>query len=232
MRNKLAFFITDKKIIFWWWQLSSHLLPHKLTSEVVTRFSQVSMISNDIFARTVKIFMPHMQYSTSYNPAIKSFKTRFLFGYFCNWKQFSLSWYQTAAHLNEMELFLNLSLHHFLSYQKSKSNGRLCFYPNMQVMLQTSFYSLTLFSATKLEFCFKELWSNNKQSFLNVCDVTNNVKSFRKNWDNFEQDFCLVLWSCGRAGMSNWRPAGHIRPHWLFNAAHCDRFKINNHLKL
>ncbi len=35
-----------------------------------------------------------------------------------------------------------------------------------------------------------------------------------------------------KAGMSNWRPAGRMRPHCFVNAARCDLFKINCHLKL
>jgi hypothetical protein len=34
------------------------------------------------------------------------------------------------------------------------------------------------------------------------------------------------------AGMSNWRPAGRMWPNCLINAARCDLFKINCHLKL
>jgi hypothetical protein len=34
-----------------------------------------------------------------------------------------------------------------------------------------------------------------------------------------------------RAGMSNWRPAGRMRPHWLSLAAHSELFKFLNNLK-
>jgi len=54
--------------------------------------------------------------------------------------------------------------------------------------------------------------------------------------EKFNENHCIRghsnnTWH-SKAGMSNWRPAGRMRPHGLFNVARCDLFKLNYHLKL
>ncbi len=55
-----------------------------------------------------------------------------------------------------------------------------------------------------------------------------------------KESFCRTYWCTTKmeylilemSGMSNWRPAGHMRPHCLYNAARCILFKPHHHLKL